>query len=50
MEKVEKKRAARVVSMDGKLTDDQLKTATAADIEGAVADIQKGGKRTAVTS
>ena len=52
MEKVYKKRAARVVSMgmDGKLTDDQLETATAADIEGAVADIQKGGKRTAVTS
>ena len=42
MEKVEKKRAARVVGMDGKLPDDQLKTATAADIEGAVADIQKG--------
>ena len=50
LEVVRRKRDSRVVSMDGKLTIDQLQTVTTADIEGAVADIQKGGRRTAVTS
>ena len=42
MEKVRRKRDSRVVDMDCELTMDQLQTVTAVDIEGAVADIQKG--------
>ena len=41
MEKVRNKRNSRVVNMNGKLTDDQLKTVTTADIIDAVAQIQK---------
>ena len=39
---VRRKRDSRVVGMDGKLTLQQLETVTTADVEGAVADIQKG--------
>ena len=42
MEKVRRKRDSRVVDMDCELTMDQLQKVTAVDIEGAVADIQKG--------
>ena len=42
MEKVRRKRDSRVVGMGCELTMDQLQTVTAVDIEGAVADIQKG--------
>ena len=42
MEKVRRKRDSRVVGMCCELTMDQLQTVTAVDIEGAVADIQKG--------
>ena len=42
MEKVRRKRDSRVVDMGCELTMDQLQTVTAVDIEGAVADIQKG--------
>jgi len=42
MEKVRRKLASRVVGMDSELTPGQLETVTTADIEGAVADIQKG--------
>ena len=42
MEKVCRKRDSRVVGMCCELTMDQLQTVTAVDIEGAVADIQKG--------
>ena len=42
MEKVRRKRDSRVVGMGCEPTMDQLQTVTAVDIEGAVADIQKG--------